>query len=400
MKYDLNLKPSIEKKDVNPGMYSVIIYQLIRQYSNVNNKLTISDITDTLFEYWQGDKDLDSSKKNLQRTIKRNLTALMYLDSNISAEKKDGTTYYVEDGESPLSISKIWYEQDLTPTDLQLITDAIIFSKHFSNDKRREILNNLFHSIGESYSSKTNWFQTILKDAEDISVPVSTDLYRNLEFIHDAIVNQYSLSFDYCLSGPRGEKYTLMSFAGVSAYKIIHDNGIYYLVASRKTEKNSPFGIETIDPKEIITVEVHKLDKLCSDFNNEYVPFDETYGKSLNLQEFLSPEHHPARSQHFLFFFGENSQRPILCANAMGLDILIDVFGNRLTARKITENNTESALNYKYEVKLKGIIRYDWFELVSLCLRYPEYIKIKEPQALFQAVKTSIEKLDDYSLDN
>ncbi len=49
-----------------------------------------------------------------------------------------------------------------------------------------------------------------------------------------------------------------MSFAGVSAYKIIHDNGIYYLVASRKTEKNSPFGIETIDPKEIITVNEYK----------------------------------------------------------------------------------------------------------------------------------------------
>ena len=52
MELNLNISASIDKKDIPTGMYPVIIYQVIRQYTNENNKITISDIKDTLMEYW------------------------------------------------------------------------------------------------------------------------------------------------------------------------------------------------------------------------------------------------------------------------------------------------------------------------------------------------------------
>lgn len=401
MRYKLNIKPTVSEDKLGTGMYPVIIYQLLRQYSNVNNKLSIEDIMDTLSAYWQGDKQIESSRKNLQKTIKRNLSALMLLDSNISAELKDGTTYFAESGESPMKISKIWYEQELTPTDLQFLTDAVIYSKHLSRVERRKILDHLLKSVGGFHATITPWYQTVLKDSEDISVPVSTDLYRNLEFINEAIEEKHCLSFNYCLLDHLGEKQIIRSFSGVSPYKIIHDNGIYYLIASRIAESPSSYSDGDIDPKEIIVVEIHKLDNLCSDYKSDYIPFEESNGKGMTILDFLNPKYHAIRSQHIMFFFGKNAKRPTLTVDAMGLDILIDKYGKRVAVKKMylldeQDDWLDSRQRQMYEVTLKGIIHYDWYELISLCLKHPHEIKIKEPTTLIDGVITSLERLNEY----
>lgn len=399
MKYDLNY--TIKQKDITPGMYSIIIYQLLRQYSNVNNKLTINDIFDTLSEYWQGDKQNESARKNIQKTIKRNLPSLMSLDPNICAEKKDGTPYFIEDGKAIQSISKIWYEQQLTPTDVQLLTDAVINSKHFTNDKRRKLLRNLLRTIGETATTKTQWFETVLNDAEEITVPISIDLYRNLEFINQAIAEHECLSFDFCFARTRGRKYKVRSFTGVSPYKIIHNDGTYYLIASRKTECSTPERIEYIDPTEIMTIEIHKLDNIQPDAS-EYVPIEETEGKDLSIQGFLHHSNHPIRSESVMFFLNEFNDYAALYADAEGLDILIEKYGTRITATKIKEiepniTGTAPELRYLYEVTLHGISdvgplgRVDWKELAMLCIKHPHNIKIVEPEGLIDGIITCLE---------
>ena len=401
MKYAINLNFPKTDDDFNSGIYPVIIYHLIRQHSNNNNKLTIEDIYDTLFDYWQGDKQIASYRKNLQKTIKRNLTILMRLDPKICAEKKDGTIYEVDDGESPLSIQWIWYEQELNHTDLQLLTDAVIYSKHLTNKKRREILANLFNTIGDSYTTKTPWFQTVLKDAEDISVSVSIDLYKNLEFINDAIEDRHCISFDYFFSGPRGEKYIVKSFSEVSPYKIIHNDGTYYLVASRKHEQPYDRYVDgKVDPEEIILVEIHKLTKMSSDFSSKYIPIEKTQGRDKTIQDFLSIHSHPIRSQRFMFFFTVMNDQAILEVNAEGLDIIIDKFGNRMSVRKLSKTSnykkgTAPELKATYEVTLRGIVRNDWYELVILRLRYPLQIVIKKPEHLISGIIHTLERLED-----
>ena len=50
MKYNLDTNSTIGKDGLTAGMYPVVIYKLIRENSNENNKLSIDDITDTLSE--------------------------------------------------------------------------------------------------------------------------------------------------------------------------------------------------------------------------------------------------------------------------------------------------------------------------------------------------------------
>ena len=218
MRLNLNISASTDKTDIPTGMYPVIIYQVIRQYTNENNKITITDIKDTLMEYWGGKKEKESFQTNLNRTIKRNLESLLLFDTNIMAEHIDGTPFYIDSGESIGKIHRIWYEQELSPTDLQVLSDAVVYSKHLSKNSKKNILDKLMRAAGQPTSSKDLWFNSIIKNADDISVPVQGDLYQKLEYVNDAIANKNCISFDYSFSGANKQKYKVpLSSKSISA---------------------------------------------------------------------------------------------------------------------------------------------------------------------------------------
>lgn len=396
----------IKTSTIAPEMYPVIIYQIVRQCSNENNPMTMDELMEYFSDYWQGDKKISSYKKNLQRVIKRNLIFLMGIDSNICARKKNGELFDIEKENDIFRIGQLWYEQQLSPTEVLLLTDAIINSKHFSNDNRRAILRKLLRTIGETATLKTKWFETALFDAENITMPLSVDLYRNLELIHTACTNHECLSFDFCYAGPRGQKCKVRSFAGVSPYKIIHYDGTYYLVASRKSESSVPECIEQVDPSEIMTIEIHKLDKIQPDLS-EFVPLEATEGKGMTIRNFMHPSKHPVKSGSSMFFLNKFNDYALLNADSEGLDILIEKYGNCITTKKINEiklahKGITPELRNLYEVRLNGdstvdaLGRIDWYELAILCLKHPGHIKILKPDHLMDGIIYCLENIDDY----
>ena len=400
MKYELNI--NIPTLEAAPEVYAVIIYQLLRQCSNVNHKLSMEDIIDTFSAYWQGDKSKPSYRKNIQRPIKRNLKYLMEMDSNIKAVKKGGEPFNIDDDESIFRIKEIWYEQALSHTDVQLLTDAVISAKHFDNKKRRELLRKLLRTIGETGTTQKPWFENVLSDAEDITVPTSTDLYKNLEIINEAIANKKCLSFDYCFSGPRGEKYKVRSYASVSPYKILYNNGKYYLAISRRIEEPLERGVK-IDPKMILTVEIHKMDNI-KPYEAKYLPLEKTEGKNLKADGFLNSSKLPFGTGRVMFFLSEYNDKALLQANAEGLDILIERYGNRITAYKIKEikpriEGTAPELRNLYKVELRAapgsmeIGRVEWDELAMLCIKHPFVIKLIEPQGLIDGMIYNLERI-------
>ncbi len=390
MKYDLNISAAISKDGLTPGMYPVIIYQLIRQYSNENNKLTIDDIMETLAEYWKGDNKKASSKTNLQKTLKRNIEPLLYFDSNIHAEYKDGNPFYIDSGDSVGKIKYLWYEQELSPTDLQLLSDAVVYSKHLPNKRSLDLLEKLMKAAGQPVSSNSEWFQSTLKDADDISVPVPGDLYHKLEYVNYAIQNRNCISFDYSFSGPNNAKYKVRSYVGVSPYRIVHENGIYYLVGARSsTEKRDTLFREHELSVPIIFLEIHKLDRINIDYEMNYLDISNTVGEQKTLQEIISAGYHPLTHEVYPFKFKENLD---LRANSRGLDVLIDHFGNRMRISKRAEIDDSYAgptpeLAYTYDVTIRNAAKNDWYELLTLLLEYPaSEIELISPQNLLRVI--------------
>ena len=408
MKYDLNINTSIGKDGLPPGMYPVIIYQLIRQYSNENNKLSIDDIMDTLEAYWKGDRQKPSSKTNLKKTLKRNLVPLLYFDSNIHAEYANEDPFCIDSGDSIGKIKYIWYEQELSTTDLQLLSDAIVYAKHMSNNRRLEIMEKLMHITGQAFTAKSSWLNSVLKDAMDLSVSVHEDLYHNLEYINAAIANKQCLAFDFVFSGQHGKSYKVQSYAGISPYKIFHDDGIYFMVASRniKTDKQNQLPKTHNRTIPIIYIEIHKMKNLRTDFNNTYLDIEETDGAQKSLQNFISSGYHPLTHEAIPFRFKEDM---FLRVNARGLDVLIDHFGNRMKITKRKEKDDSYAgpspeLAYTYYVTIKEVARNDWYELLILLLRYPaSELELIEPQNLLRIVffqmRNRLERLEKNDVD-
>ena len=394
MKFELNINTLSNKDSLNTGLYPVIIYQLIRQYSNENNKLEVKDIKETLAEYWQGDKEKTSSSKNIGRTLRRNMRTLLYFDSNIHTEDKDGNPIFIDFATSDEIIGKIkrvWYEQELSPTDIQLLSDAVIYSKHLSNERRIDLIKKLMHASGQPVSSNSEWFNNVLKDADDISIPVPGDLYYKLEYVNDAIQNRECLSFDYTFAGPNNAKYKVRSYKGVSPYRVIHNNGVYYLIGARNpSEKRDTLFSEYEKSTPIIIIEVHKLDKIKKAPELDYLEIQNTIGDKKTLQEIISAGYHPLTHEVIPFKFKEDI---ILKVNSRGLDVLIDHFGNRMQISKSSDIDSSyagltSELSYTYDVTIRNVANNDWYyELVPLLLQYPDTdIKLVESQNLLRII--------------
>lgn len=390
MKYSLNINSAIGKDGLTPGMYPVIVYQLIRQYSNENNKISTDDILDTLAEYWKGDSNKASSKTNLQKTLKRNIEPLLYFDCNIHAEYKDGTAFCLDNGESIGKIKYLWYEQELSPTDLQLLSDAVVYSKHLSKQNGLEILEKLMKAAGQPSSAHSEWFKNILQDVDDLSVPLSGDLYHNLEYVNYAIQDKICLSFDYTFSGPKNKRYKVRSYTGVSPYRIVHENGIYYMVAARNpSDKRETLFREHSFSVPIIFLEIHKLDRIRVDGEHSYLAITNTVGDKKNLREIISAGYHPLTHEVIPFKFKENL---ILRSNSRGLDILIDHFGDRMKISKRSETDPNYAgpppeLSYTYDITIRNAAKNDWYELLILLLQYPSSeIELVHPQNLLRVV--------------
>lgn len=398
MDYDLGINPI----SVKSGTYPVIIYQLIKQHSSPEDKLTMKNIEDILDGFWNGDKDLSTYRKNLRRTIKRNLATLILLDTNICIERSDGSVIDPETDDLPDDdemerflgeIKHVWYRQSLSSTDLQFLTDAVVNSRHLTNAKRREILGKLFNATGTSYAAKTAWYKTVLADADERSVPVSTNLYSNLEEINKAIKNEQCISFNYCYTGLRNEKYTVRKYDKVSPYKIVHENGTYYLIASFPEKlKNGSI------TNEILVAEIHKLDCINSNIKAKFVPIKETDAAEMTVRDILIQTFHPTRNGHFFFFFDRPAGKGIaeLKVNAEGLDILIDKFGNRVTRIQLIYETDPDAdetipkLRNMYTLTLTNMLFDEWDELALLKYKYPRQIRILEPDVFMDGIRHNL----------
>ena len=254
---------------------------------------------------------------------------------------------------------------------------------------------------GQPNASKTHWYNSIIKNARDNSIPVPSNLYKKMEYVSEAIENKDCISFDYSFSGPNGKKYKVRSYSGVSPYMIIQHSGIYYMIAANNKESSrqkmhKDFGFAY----PVLYMEIHKLDHIHTDFNSEYLPIKETMGDKKTIKQFISGGYHPLTHEAFPNRLVENLE---LRTSSRGLDILIDHFGDRLLIKKSSEIDKRYAGNtpeiaYRYDVVIKNAALNDWYELLPLLLSYPiQDIELVSPIYLLQGVmhkmNNRIEKL-------
>ena len=386
MKYDLNISNAISSDGLNSGMYPVIIYQLIRQYTNENHKITVEDIQETLEEYWKGDADKASRRSNLRKTIKRNLRSLLYFDRNIQAEDKKEQPLYIEEGDSESDIYWLWYQQELDFSDVQMLSDSVVYSKHLSKKNRIDILEKLMRTAGYPETIDGQWFASVIKDSQDISLPASNNLIYNLNYINEAINTKTCISFKYVLKGPHSMILRSSKHVGVSPYKLINSNGVYYLIACRSLiKRNKP------QPKGdgVFCIEVHRLVDLRLEKKSQYLDISETVADKKTLQELELAALHAGNRRIYKDKTGIDIT---LGTSKTGLAALYDIFGDRLSVLKLPEpeNPFES---YEYKVSIRRLMEAEFHQIIVLILQlHPIHIGfLGDSREWLENVRTGID---------
>ncbi len=382
MKYELNIDAAISKDGLNPGLYPVIIYQLVKQYSCEGNPITINDIEDTLSAYWKGDKEKGSTKSNLHRTIKRNLQSLLYFDSNIHAEFSDHTVFNIESDTAIGKIKYLWYEQDLSTADLQILSNSLVYSKHLEKETRLDLIKKLLCVSGYSSTHKENWVSSLIQDSEDYSVHTSPSLYRNLGFIYDAIKQKNCLSFEYNHSKLISEENNERRFCGFSPYKIIQNQGIFFVIGSTIHNDPNIFDIYRHKglPFPILQLAVHRISKINTDFSHNYLDIEETEAEGKDILYFIGSAYNLYTSKLIPVI---KKEKIVLQVDEFGLDTITDLFDNRITLREIEPK--------KFEIKIYDFVPVEWESLISVLLRHPRHISFISPKEHLREILSIIE---------
>lgn len=349
--------------EIDKGLYPVVLYQFIKQCSSLGHYINVADLEKALEPYCP-----ELKKDSLKKTIKRNLQTLIRFDEKICVEYADNSN------PSFGTIEYIYYDQDLSTTDVQILSDALIYSRHLSKENKKEIYEKLLCVSGLSSKSGNTWVDSVLKEIEEVPSFESNILYRNLWLINEAIQNKECIKFAYDYNLTNNKRVAVRKYKGVSPYKIVLEDGAYYLVGSTlHTQENLDIYIEKGLAFPVVYLDIHKLSALSIDDKYEYIEVDKTTAEEWNHQQYVNAGFNPFNRQ---LNYREYETNPSLKVSAKGLDVLYDLFGDRVYAVSTKEKCEHYAgrlpeLSYYYKASLRHFTSKDMFSLLKLLMKYP-----------------------------
>lgn len=200
---------------------SFAILDILRQYTDENHKLSQNDIVELL----EKDYDMKADRKS----VKRNITALLEMGYPIEFTETL-RMYPNKEGEMEESyiLSDFYLEREFTDSELRLLIDSLLFSKHIPYSQCKELVDKLEGLSNRYFKSRVRFISTLPETA-----PKNGQLFYTIEIIDEAIAKGKQVSFTYNEYGTdkklhpkRDREYV------VNPYQMAATNGRYYLIGN------------------------------------------------------------------------------------------------------------------------------------------------------------------------
>ena len=200
---------------------SFAILDILRQYTDENHKLSQNDIVELL----EKDYDMKADRKS----VKRNITALLEMGYPIEFTETL-RMYPNKEGEMEESyiLSDFYLEREFTDSELRLLIDSLLFSKHIPYSQCKELVDTLEGLSNRYFKSRVRFISTLPETA-----PKNGQLFYTIEIIDEAIAKGKQVSFTYNEYGTdkklhpkRDREYV------VNPYQMAATNGRYYLIGN------------------------------------------------------------------------------------------------------------------------------------------------------------------------
>ncbi len=331
------------------------ILDILRKYTDEDHRLSQQEIRDILRDEYGMDAD--------RKTVKRNLMALeecgYRLEYSESMRRmKDPKTGGIEE---TAVLSDFYLSRDFTNSELRLLIDSLLFSKHIPYSQCKELVEKL-----EKLSSK--YFQARVKHIRTLPevAPVNRQLFYTIDVLDEAISKDRQVSFLYNSYGVDKKLHPRLNDQGkprsyiINPYQIVAANGRYYLICNMDRHDN---------------VAHCRLDRI-SDIrllDTARKPMRQVKG----LEHGLDLPRHMA--EHIYMFSGESGPVTFRAKKYL-VGELIDWFGGGIRFSEEGEDELTARVTVNFDAMRR------W------ALQYALHVKVLSPDWLAEAVRQDIQQ--------
>ena len=210
------------------------ILDILRKYTDEEHRLSQKDILDKLRDEYQMNVD--------RKAVKRNLMNLIDFGYNIEYSEAIRMIPNPRTGEMEESsiLSDFYLVRDFTDSELRLLIDSLLFSKHIPYSQCRELIEKLEGLSNKYFRSHVSHIRTMPDNA-----PQGKQLFYTIEVLDEAISKGRQVSLIYSRYGIDKKLHPTLDENGkpkrqiINPYQMAATNGRYYLICNNDKYDNA-----------------------------------------------------------------------------------------------------------------------------------------------------------------
>ncbi len=202
------------------------ILDILKKYTDEDHRLSQKEIADILKDEYNMTAERKAIKRNLMNLIDFGYE-INYSESVRMVKGKNGQT------EENYILSDFYLERDFTNSELRLLIDSLLFSKHIPYSQCKELVEKLSGLSNQYFKSRIKYISTLPDNS-----PQNKQLFYNIDVIDEAIAKHRQIEFNYNRYGT-DKKMHPETFPGggkmvytVNPYQMVAANGRYYLICN------------------------------------------------------------------------------------------------------------------------------------------------------------------------
>ena len=331
------------------------ILDILRRYSDAEHRLSQKDIVEIL----QTEYDMTVERKSIRRNI------LNLISSGYEIEYSESVRMVPNRKTGEMEESYLWSDfylvRDFTDSELRLLIDGLLFSKHIPYSQCKELVEKLEKLSNVYFSSRVKHIRTMPE-----TMPPNKQLFYTIEILDEAISQRKQVSFQYTSVGLDKKQHPRLNDDGsvkvytVSPYQIAAANGRYYLICCTDLHDN---------------VSHYRLDRI-----EEILLLDTPARPQKTVQGLEHGLNLPKHMAEHLYMFPGDSAPVTFRMKKHILNDVIDWFGTDMTF----SDESDDEVTARVEVNLRAMKLW--------AIQYGPYVKVLSPLSLVEEVKQGLKE--------
>lgn len=363
----LNGKTDVDGDLMYGGQNGLILalLNILQKYSDEKHSLIQKEIIEILENDYQIFVERKTVKENLEKLISYSEQSK---DMTIDYQIKERKGKNKKTGEETIAyeFTNFAYEHEFTQSELRLIIDSLLFSKHIPHQHRKQLIRKLENLTSKYFDSRVSHILSV----PDRSM-TNNELLYNIEILDEAISNNLKVSFHYnrynvddhgkLIFEPRKNEDGSAKEYVINPYQMVAADGRYYLICNHdRFDDISHYRVDRITNIQLLNTNQKSLKQIKG------------YEHGLDLKKYME--------EHIYMFTGD-SVTVSLRLKKYALNEFIEFF-----------NPENLQFSDQTEDEVTARIRVNRLAIRNWALRYALHVQVLSPEDLVEEIKSDIEQ--------